>query len=87
MDPMSQIVAISIGNVVTWLAAIYLRDALHGLLGNVAVGMTGAIIAALLSQGLPPRNLPAMILAAFLGAAALLRILLPLTRQTFRNGR
>ena len=42
MDPMSQIIAINIGNVMAWLAA-------------------------------------------FLGAAALIRALLPLTRRLFRN--
>ncbi len=85
MDPMSQIIAINIGNVVAWLAALYLRDALRGLIGNVAVGMTGALVAAQLSQALLPGHLPALILAAFLGAAALIYTLLPLTRQIFRN--
>ena len=87
MDPMSQIIAINIGNVVAWLAAIYLSDALRGLIGHVVLGMTGALIAAHLSQALLPGHLPAMILAAFLGAATLIYTLLPFTRQIFRNGR
>ena len=86
MDPMSQIIALNIGNVVAWLAALYLRDALRGLIGNVAVGMTGALIAASLSKGLFPGNLASIVLAAFLGAAALIYALLPLTRRLFRNG-
>ena len=45
MDPISQMIMISIGNVVAWLAAIYVKDALPGLIGNLVISTTGAFVA------------------------------------------
>lgn len=86
MDPMSQIVVINIGNVVAWLAAIYAKDALRGLIGNLVVSTLGAFGGAQLALGLFPGDVLAMILGAFVGATALLSIMLPVTRQLFKNG-
>ena len=73
MDPMSQIIVINIGNVVAWLAAIYAKDALRGLIGNVIISTLGAFIAAYLSLKLLPEfDKLGMMVAAFLGAGLLL---------------
>ena len=45
MDPVSSMILISIGNVVAWLAAIYIQDAVRGLLGNVVISTIGAFVA------------------------------------------
>lgn len=86
MDPMSQVVVISIGNVVAWLAAIYVKDALRGLIANVVVSTLGAFGGAYLSLALLPGDLLGMVVGAVIGATLLLSALLPMTRQLFKNG-
>ena len=54
MDPFSIVIILSIGNVVAWLAALYVKDAARGLIGHVVVATTGAFIAGYLALWLFP---------------------------------
>lgn len=73
MDPVSQIIVLNIGNVVAWLAALYVQGTLRGLIGNVIVSTIGAFAGGLLAlQLLPKLDKPGMIVGAFAGAALLL---------------
>jgi uncharacterized membrane protein YeaQ/YmgE (transglycosylase-associated protein family) len=68
-------IIISIGNVVGWLAAMYVKNALPGLLGHVVISTIGAFIGGCLSlRILGESNKFAMIINAFIGAALLLYI-------------
>ena len=73
MDPFSVIIILSVGNIVAWLAALYVKDAARGLIGHVVVATTGAFIAGYLTLWLFP-NLYAfgMMTGAFVGAVFLL---------------
>ncbi len=73
MDPFSVIIILSIGNIVAWLAALYVKDAARGLIGHVVVATTGAFIAGYLALWLFP-NLYAfgMMAGAFVGPVFLL---------------
>jgi uncharacterized membrane protein YeaQ/YmgE (transglycosylase-associated protein family) len=46
MDPVSMMLVLSIGSIVGWLAAMYVKDALPGLIGHVVIATIGAFIAA-----------------------------------------
>ena len=66
-------VVICIGNVVAWVAAMYVEGALPGLLGHLVVSTAGAFAGAYLSlQLLPSFAGLGMIPAAFAGAVLLL---------------
>ncbi len=43
MDPVSMMIILSIGNVVAWLAGMYVKNALPGLIGHVVVSTIGAL--------------------------------------------
>ncbi|MEM7224904.1 MAG: GlsB/YeaQ/YmgE family stress response membrane protein [Pseudomonadota bacterium] len=78
MDPVSQIIVLCIGNVVAWLAAIYGKDALRGLIGNVVISALGAFVGRYLSlRLLPILDRPGMIVAAFVGAIVVLSLARP----------
>lgn len=73
MDLASIIILLSIGNVVGWLAAIYVKGALRGLIGHVAIATIGAFGSGYLSQTLFPEfEKLGMTLAAISGAVLLL---------------
>ncbi|MDH3911406.1 MAG: GlsB/YeaQ/YmgE family stress response membrane protein [Rhodospirillales bacterium] len=75
-------IIISIGNVVGWLASIYVKNALPGLLGHVVISTTGAFIGGYLSLRIfSESDKFSMIISAFIGAALLLFIV------RFRNWR
>ena len=87
MDPISQIIMISIGNVVAWLAAIYVKDALPGLIGNLVISTTGAFAAGYLClRFLPEFDKLGMIAGAFIGAILLLSVIRLRTWHWFENG-
>ena len=73
MDPVSVIIILTIGNIVAWLAALYVKDAARGLIGHVVVATAGAFIAGYLTLWLFP-NLYAfgMMTGAFIGAVFML---------------
>ncbi len=73
MDPFSIVIILSIGNVVAWLAALYVKDAARGLIGHVVVATTGAFLAGYLALWLfPDLYAVGMIVGALIGAAVLL---------------
>lgn len=75
MDPFSVIIVLSIGNIVAWLAAMYVKDAARGLIGHVVVATTGAFIAGYLALWLfPDRHALGMMTGAFMGAVFMLYI-------------
>ena len=82
MDPSSMMIMISIGNVVGWLAAIYVKNALPGLIGHVVISMIGAFIGGYLSLRFFGESAKfSMLINAFLGAVLLLYVV------RFRNWR
>ncbi len=73
MDPFSIVIILSIGNIVAWLAALYVRDAARGLIGHLIVATTGAFVAGYLALWLfPDLYAFGMMTGAFLGAVLLL---------------
>jgi uncharacterized membrane protein YeaQ/YmgE (transglycosylase-associated protein family) len=73
MHPVSMMIILSIGNVVGWLAAMYVKDALPGLMGHIVISTIGAYIAGYWSLRIFPEfDILGMIISAFLGAAFLL---------------
>ena len=82
MDPYSMMIIISIGNVVGWLAGIYVKNALPGLIGHVVISTIGAFVGGYLSlRVFPGFGKYGMIISAFIGAALLLFVV------RFRNWR
>jgi len=68
-------IILSIGNVVGWLAAMYVKDALSGLIGHIVISTIGAFIAGYLSLRIFPEfDKFGMIVGAFIGAVLLLFI-------------
>jgi uncharacterized membrane protein YeaQ/YmgE (transglycosylase-associated protein family) len=66
-------IILSIGNVVGWLAAMYVKNALPGLMGHIVISTIGAFIAGYLSLRIFPQfDILGMIISAFLGAVLLL---------------
>jgi uncharacterized membrane protein YeaQ/YmgE (transglycosylase-associated protein family) len=75
MDTYSMMIMISIGNVVGWLAAMYVANALSGLIGHVVVSTIGAFIGGYLSLELIGEGAKfSMIICAFVGAVLLLYV-------------
>ena len=73
MDPFSIVIILSIGNVVAWLAALYVKDAARGLIGHVVVATTGTFLAGYLALWLfPDLYAVGMIVGALIGAVVLL---------------
>ena len=86
MDPFSIIIILGIGNIVAWLAALYVKDAARGLIGHVVVATTGAFIGGYLALWLFP-NLYAfgMMTGAFIGAVLSLYFLRLKARYPIRG--
>ena len=83
MDPVSLIIMLAIGAVAGWLAGQILSGAGFGLIGNIIVGIVGAIVAGFLLPGfLPFGGIVGQIISATIGAVILLFILGLLKRAT-----
>ena len=82
MDPFSVVIILGIGNIVAWLAALYVKGAARGLIGHVVVATTGAFIAGYLALWLFP-NLYAlgMMAGAVMGAVFMLYFVRLRTRR------
>ena len=73
MDPLSMFIFLSIGNVVGWLAGMYWKNALPGLIGHVVVSTIGAFVAGfLMLRFIQYITGLGVIAGAFVGAALLL---------------
>lgn len=76
MDLIGLLIFLAIGAVAGWLAGVLFKGGGFGLLGNMLVGVVGAVIAGSLFPGLLPiGGLPGQILSASLGALLLLFVL------------
>jgi len=70
------IIMLLIGAVAGWLAGQTMRGGGFGLIGNIIVGILGAVVAGFLFPGfLPFGGLPGQILSATLGAVLLLFVI------------
>ena len=73
MDPVAIIILLAVGAVAGWLAGLIYSGAGFGLIGNIVVGILGAILAGLLLPGiLPIGGIPGEIISATIGAIILL---------------
>jgi len=75
-DPVSLIIFLVIGAVAGWLAGQVMRGGGFGILGNIIVGVLGAIVAGFLFGGMIPGGFPISdIISAALGAIILLFVI------------
>lgn len=73
MDPVAIIILLAVGAVAGWLAGLIYSGAGFGLIGNIVIGILGAIVAGLLLPGiLPIEGIPGQIISATIGAIILL---------------
>ena len=73
MDPIAIVVMLAIGAVAGWLAGVIYSGAGFGLVGNIIVGILGAIIAGALLPGyLHFSGIGGQIISAAIGAIILL---------------
>jgi len=73
MDPIAIVVMLAIGAVAGWLAGLVYSGAGFGLIGNIIVGILGAIIAGALLPGfLQFPGIVGQIISAAIGAVILL---------------
>jgi uncharacterized membrane protein YeaQ/YmgE (transglycosylase-associated protein family) len=73
MDPIAILIMLAIGAVAGWLAGQIIKGGGFGLLGNIVVGILGAVVAGFLFPGfLPLGGLIGQIISAALGAVILL---------------
>jgi uncharacterized membrane protein YeaQ/YmgE (transglycosylase-associated protein family) len=76
MDPIAIVVMLAIGAVAGWLAGQIISGGGFGLVGNIIVGILGALVAGFLFPGfLPVDGLIGQIISATLGAVILLFII------------
>lgn len=76
MDPVAILIMIAIGAVAGWLAGQIISGGGFGLLGNIVVGIAGALVAGFLFPSfLPLGGLVGQIISATLGAVILLLII------------
>ena len=84
MDPIAIVVMLAIGAVAGWLAGVIYSGAGFGLVGNLIVGILGAIIAGALLPGyLHFSGIGGQIISAAIGAIILL-FLVSLVRRMAR---
>lgn len=75
MDPVAIIIMLAIGAVAGWLAGQIIKGGGYGLVGNIVIGILGAVVAGFLFPGfLPLGGLVGQIVSATLGAIILLFI-------------
>ncbi len=83
MDPVAILIMLAIGAVAGWLAGQILSGGGFGLVGNIIVGILGAVVAGLLFPGfLPFGGLVGQIISATLGAIILLVVIGLIKRAT-----
>jgi len=83
MDPVAIVVMLAIGAVAGWLAGQIMSGGGFGLVGNIIVGILGALVAGFLFPGfLPVGGLIGQIISATLGAVILLFIIGLVKRAT-----
>ena len=76
MDPVAIIIMLVIGAVAGWLAGQVMKGAGFGLLGNIIVGILGAIVAGFLLPGIIPiPGIVGNIVSATIGAIILLFVI------------
>ena len=82
MDPVAIIIMLLIGAVAGWLAGVVYSGAGFGLIGNIIVGILGAIIAGFLLPGfLQFSGLIGQIISAAIGAVVLLFVISLVNRR------
>jgi uncharacterized membrane protein YeaQ/YmgE (transglycosylase-associated protein family) len=75
MDPVAIIIMLVIGAVAGWLAGVILTGAGFGVVGNIIVGILGAIVAGVLLPGfLHFSGIGGQIISATIGAIILLAL-------------
>ncbi len=83
MDPVAIIIMLAIGAVAGWLAGPIYTGAGFGLIGNIVVGMLGAIVAGYFLPGfLRVAAIAGQIISAMIGAIVLLFVVGVLRRVT-----
>jgi uncharacterized membrane protein YeaQ/YmgE (transglycosylase-associated protein family) len=83
MDPVAIVIMLLIGAVAGWLAGQIMKGGGFGLIGNIVIGILGAVVAGFLFPGfLPLGGLIGQIISATLGAVILLLIVGVLKRAT-----
>ncbi len=76
IDPVGLIIFLVIGAIAGWLAGQIMRGGSFGLLGNIIIGVLGAILAGWLFAGVVPLPAPlSQIVTATIGAIILLFLL------------
>ncbi|MFA9475496.1 MAG: GlsB/YeaQ/YmgE family stress response membrane protein [Filomicrobium sp.] len=76
MDPVAIIIMLAIGAVAGWLAGQILSGSGFGLVGNILVGIAGALVAGFLLPGfLPFGGIVGQIISATIGAILLLFVI------------
>jgi len=76
MDPVAIIIMLAIGAVAGWLAGLVIKGGGFGLIGNILVGVAGALVAGFLFPGfLPFGGLIGQTISATLGALILLFVI------------
>ena len=81
MDPVAIIIMLVIGAVAGWLAGQVMKGAGFGLIGNIIVGILGAIVAGFLLPGIIPiPGILGSIISATIGAVILLFVISLLKR-------
>lgn len=83
MDPVAIIIMLVVGAVAGWLAGQIMSGAGFGLVGNIIVGIVGAIVAGFLLPGfIPVGGIPGQIISATIGAVILLFVIGLVKRAT-----
>jgi uncharacterized membrane protein YeaQ/YmgE (transglycosylase-associated protein family) len=74
MDPVAIIMMLAIGAVAGWLAGLIYSGSGFGLIGNIIIGILGAIVAGFLLPGYVAAGIAGQIISAAIGAIILLFI-------------
>ncbi len=82
MDPVALIIMLAIGAVAGWLAGLLMKGAGFGIIGNIIVGIIGAVIAGFVLGGMFGGGLVGQIISATIGAVILLFIISLVKRAT-----
>jgi len=73
LDPVAIVIMLAIGAVAGWLAGVIFSGAGFGLIGNIIVGLLGALVAGYLLPGyIPVAGIAGQIISAAIGAIILL---------------
>jgi len=82
MDITALLIMLAIGAVAGWLAGQIMKGAGFGLIGNIIVGIIGAVIAGFVLGGMFGGGLIGQIISATIGAVILLFIISLVKRAT-----